>query len=68
MKRLFLLTVSLLIVTALSAQQRGFKPIKVEGTGTTTLYKQSHALNNWHEQLYHRLAKTQWRKKRHTRS
>lgn len=35
---------SLFIVTALLAQQRGFKPITVEGTGTTTLYKQSHAL------------------------
>ncbi len=45
MKKLTLL-LSIIIVAAgsLFAQQRGFKPVKVEGTGTSTLYEQSHAL------------------------
>ena len=44
-KTFFLLAIIFIVAGNLFAQEnRGFKPVKVEGTGTTTLYEQSHAL------------------------
>ncbi len=44
-KTLFLSAIILfLFAGVVSAQSRGFKPVEVKGTGTTTLYSQSHAL------------------------
>ncbi len=44
MKKLTTLLLLMFVAGSMFAQQRGFKPVKVKGTGTTTLYKQSHAL------------------------
>ena len=43
-KKIVLLITIIIFSTTLFAQQRGFKPVKVEGTGTLTLYEGSHAL------------------------
>ncbi len=44
MKKHIFFIIIIFVAGNLFAQQRGFKPVKVEGTGTTTLYAQSHAL------------------------
>ncbi len=44
LKEPILLIAIIFFITTLFAQQRGFKPVKVEGTGTSTLYEESHAL------------------------
>jgi len=42
--KIYFSLITIIFSTTLFAQQRGFKPVKVEGTGTTALYKESHAL------------------------
>ncbi len=44
MKKTILLLTIIFVAGTLFAQQRGFKPVIVAGTGTSELYKESHAL------------------------
>ncbi len=44
MKQSVLSITLIFFITTLFAQQRGFKPVKVEGTGSSALYEASHAL------------------------
>ncbi|MBN2663875.1 MAG: caspase family protein, partial [Bacteroidales bacterium] len=44
MNKIIVFFTFLLLTSIITAQNRGFTPVTVAGTGTTTLYKQSHAL------------------------